>query len=78
VEADVVLPQRGLVDLLVDPVLLGRELPQARGVDRVQAHVQAQRVVHLPETRALAGHPHPLDENRPVLDQVGLDLLPVL
>mmetsp|Transcript_122907 Transcript_122907/g.333794 ORF Transcript_122907/g.333794 Transcript_122907/m.333794 type:complete len:233 (-) Transcript_122907:115-813(-) len=53
VQADDVARQRGLVDGLVDCVLLLLHRPQARGVDRVQARVQLQLLEELAETRGV-------------------------
>mmetsp|Transcript_48262 Transcript_48262/g.103048 ORF Transcript_48262/g.103048 Transcript_48262/m.103048 type:complete len:424 (+) Transcript_48262:1-1272(+) len=53
VQADVVLGECLLVDLLVDAVAFGEELAQARCVDRVEARVELERLPEGAEARRI-------------------------
>mmetsp|Transcript_14178 Transcript_14178/g.42250 ORF Transcript_14178/g.42250 Transcript_14178/m.42250 type:complete len:442 (-) Transcript_14178:147-1472(-) len=78
VQADVVLAQRLLVDLLVDGVALGREGAEAGRVDGVEARVQAHGLVPFPEARLVLHEVEAAEPEAPVRLQVRQDLLAVL
>jgi hypothetical protein len=64
--------------LLVQGVSFGRELAQARAVERIETRLEAERLVHFPVPRHVLHQLEPAEPNRPVLQKILSDLDRVL
>jgi hypothetical protein len=69
---------RRAAHLLVQGVPLGRELSQPRAVERVEARLQPERLVHLSVPRHVPHQVEPAEPNGPVPEQILPDLPRVL